>query len=109
MSNYVVAADAAKFLAALRDESVDLFLIDPPYFDITQVPWETPWKTVEEYATWLVGLCSIARQKVKRGGSLVMFQPIGKHGKHPLFHVVSAMEREWHFRDWITWKKARAL
>jgi DNA modification methylase len=107
--NYVVAADAKDFLAALRDESVDLFLIDPPYFEILNVPWDNQWASAEHYATWLVDLCAVARRKIKPTGSLVMFQAIGKHAKHPIFRVVEGVEKSWHFRDWITWKKARAF
>jgi hypothetical protein len=61
------------------------------------------------YAKWLVDLCVLAREKVKPNGSLIMFQAIGKHGQHPVFQVVAGVERVWHFRNWITWKKARAF
>jgi DNA modification methylase len=107
--NYLVAADAEKFLGALRDESVDLFLIDPPYFRIVRDLWDHQWESASAYADWLIHLCALARRKVKPNGSLVMFQAIGKHGQHPLFQVVAGIERSWHFRNWITWKKARAF
>jgi DNA modification methylase len=38
-----------------------------------------------------------------------MFQAIGKHDQHPIFEIMSGIERSWHFRNWITWKKARAF
>jgi len=38
--NYIVAADAEKFLTGLKDASVDLFLIDPPYFKIVRDLWD---------------------------------------------------------------------
>jgi site-specific DNA-methyltransferase (adenine-specific) len=107
--NYVVAADAKDFLTALRDESVDLFLLDPPYFRIVGDPWDHQWDSAEAYAEWLVGLCTLARRKVKATGSLVLFQGIGKHDQHPIFQVISGIERTWHFRNWITWKKSRAF
>jgi site-specific DNA-methyltransferase (adenine-specific) len=107
--NYVVAADAKAFLAALRDESVDLFLLDPPYFKTVSEAWDHQWNTVEAYVEWLVAICTLARRKVKLTGSLVLFQGIGKHGRHPVFQVVSGIERAWHFRNWITWKKSRAF
>jgi site-specific DNA-methyltransferase (adenine-specific) len=105
--NYIVAADAEKFLTGLKDASVDLFLIDPPYFKIVRDLWDHQWESPEVYATWLTNLCTLAREKVKPHGSLVMFQAIGKHGQHPIFQVVAGVERHWHFRNWITWKKAR--
>ena len=107
--NYVVAADAKDFLAALRDESVDLFLLDPPYFRIVGDLWDHQWESPEVYAEWLVGICTLARQKVKPTGSLVIFQGMGKHGQHPVFLVVAGIEKTWHFRNWITWKKSRAF
>ncbi len=107
--NYVVAADAEKFLGALSDESVDLFLIDPPYFKIVRDLWDHQWESAGAYAEWLVGLCALARRKVKPTGSLLIFQAIGKHGQHPVFQVVAGIERSWHFRNWITWKRSRAF
>lgn len=108
--NYVVAADAQKFLNALRDESVDLFLIDPPYFGIVRELWDNQWPDAKAYAEWLVGLCKLARRKVKPQGSLIMFQALGRHGQHPIFQVISGVEDSgWFFRNWITWKKSRAF
>jgi site-specific DNA-methyltransferase (adenine-specific) len=108
--NYVVAADAEKFLSALRDESIDLFLIDPPYFKIVRDLWDHQWESADAYAAWLVGLCTLARKKLKPTGSLVMFQAVGKHGQHPVFDVIKGLEKNgWFFRNWITWKKGRAF
>lgn len=107
--NYVVAADAKDFLTALRDRSVDLFVVDPPYFRIVPDSWDHQWETSEAYAEWLVELCALARKKVKPAGSLVLFQAIGKHRQHPIFQVIAGVERHWHFRNWITWKKSRAF
>ena len=109
MSNYVVAADARTFLSKLRDESVDLFLIDPPYFGITRELWDNQWETADEYAHWLVDLCELARRKAKPTGSLVMFQAVGKHGSHPIFRVIEGLEHSWQFRNWIVWKKLRGF
>lgn len=107
---YVTAADAKDFLLTLKDESVDLFLIDPPYFGIVRDLWDNQWASAEEYAAWLVGLCKLARQKAKRRGSLIMFQALGRHQQHPIFEVITGVEHEgWCFRNWITWKKARAF
>ncbi len=106
---YVVAADAEKFLTGLKDASVDLFLIDPPYFKVVRDLWDHQWESAEVYAKWLINLCELARQKVKPNGSMIMFQSIGKHGQHPVFQVIAGVERHWHFRNWITWKKSRAF
>ena len=87
---------------------MDLVLIDPPYFGIVRDLWDNQWASSEEYASWLVGLCKLARQKVKPEGSLIMFQALGRHGQHPVFQVITGVEHSgWYFRNWITWKRAR--
>lgn len=105
---YVVASDAEPFLRSLPDRSVDLFLIDPPYCNTARPLWEKQWDDPAAYTSWLVGLGSIARDKVRRTGSLIVFQPLGKHGHHPIFDVIRGLEESWHFRNWITWKRNRA-
>jgi DNA modification methylase len=106
---FVVAADARVFLDQLDDASVDLFLIDPPYFAVRDL-WDHDWKTADEYSAWLVALCDVARRKVKPKGSLIMFNGIGRHGEHPIFDVIRGLERGgWCFRNWITWKRSRAF
>jgi len=106
---FVLASDARVFLHQLDDESVDLFVLDPPYLAVRDL-WDHEWKTAEEYSAWLVGLCLLARRKVKPKGSLIMFNGIGRHGEHPLFDVIKGLERGgWFFRNWITWKRPRAF
>lgn len=72
--SFVVAADAKDFLATLDDGSVDLFLIDPPYFRVVRETWDHQWESAEAYAEWLIDLCALAKKKVTARGSLVMFQ-----------------------------------
>lgn len=47
-------ADCLEYLSSLRDESVDLVLIDPPYFIGVDGGrgWDKQWKTVEQYLEW---------------------------------------------------------
>jgi len=109
VTQYVYPLDAGDFLRRLPLESVDLFCIDPPYFGIVKDSWDNQWPTVDAYVAWLVDLLSLARTRVKAGGSLVMFQGIGKHTEHPIFDVCARTERAgWTFRNWITWQKRRA-
>lgn len=110
VSNYIVAADAGTFLTAMRDESVDLFLIDPPYFNEVRDLWGRSWESVEQYSEWLVDLLTLARKKSKPSGSLIMFQSLGKHGQHPLFDIIKGAEKNhWFYRNWITWKKTNVF
>ena len=44
--------DCLEFLATLPSESVDLVLVDPPYFEIVKNGWDNQWKTEDDYLKW---------------------------------------------------------
>lgn len=108
--DFVKACTALKFLKALKPKSVDLFLFDPPYYDIVDESWDNQWETEAEYVRWLVEHVEWASQALKPNGSLLMFGAIGKHGSHPLFDAMKEIERHGSrltYRNMIAWKKRR--
>ena len=108
-SKYVRGCDAGGFLHELENDSVDLLLTDPPYFGITDDAWDNQWTDEKHFARWLSGLFLDALPKLTPTGSLVFFGALGKHGAHPLFRIVTALEDGGYtFRNWVTWKKRRA-
>ena len=44
--------DCLEFLATLEDNSVDLVVTDPPYFEIVKDGWDNQWETEEKYLEW---------------------------------------------------------
>ena len=44
--------DCLDFLKSLDDESVDLVIVDPPYFEIVKDSWDNQWKSEQEYLDW---------------------------------------------------------
>lgn len=44
--------DCLDYLQTLDDNSVDLILTDPPYFEIVKNEWDNQWKTEQEYLDW---------------------------------------------------------
>lgn len=112
---YVHALEAKTFLHELnrRGTKADLFVIDPPYYEIVDDSWDNQWASAEDYTQWLVELVRQARTLVSPHGSLIVFGGIGGHGAHPLFDVIRGIEGPyggwgWTYRNWITWKKRRA-
>lgn len=99
---------ALRFLSTLKSGSVDLFLIDPPYYGIVKDTWDNQWKSEADYVSWLYTHIQNAVPKLKSHGSLIMFGGIGSHGSHPLFDVIRRVESLLTFRNMITWKKRRA-
>ena len=110
MSPYVLPCTADALLDTLPDASVDLFLTDPPYHGITSDAWDNEWPTERAFAEWLSAILLRALPKLTPTGSLVFFGAMGRHGSHPLFRVVTALEDGgFHWREWITWKKRRGF
>lgn len=108
MTSHVQPIDAESFIPTLADDSVDLFLLDPPYYKVVKSKWDHAWATPEAYVEWLVGLYVLAKPKLKAHGSLLSFAGLGEHDCHPVFDVVRELEKHYVFRNWITWKKRRA-
>ena len=41
--------DCLDFLSELEDDTVDLVVTDPPYFQIVKNEWDNQWSSEEEY------------------------------------------------------------
>jgi DNA modification methylase len=68
-----VNEDNRTFLQKLDDRSVDLFILDPPYYKVVNEKWDTAWKTFEEYRTWFDNLMINIEAKAKHSCSLWLF------------------------------------
>jgi len=44
--------DCLDFLAEVEDDTVDLIVTDPPYFQIVKNEWDNQWSNEEEYLEW---------------------------------------------------------
>lgn len=40
------------FLPTLADESIDLIVLDPPYFKVVKEEWDNQWETLQDYLNW---------------------------------------------------------
>ena len=76
----------------MKDGTVHLLLTDPPYYGIADAAWDNQWASDREFADWLSGIFLRALPKLTPTGSLVFFGGLGRHGSHPLFRVVTALE-----------------
>lgn len=65
-TNKVYNTDCVSFLKSLPDNSVDLFILDPPYYRVVNDKWDNQWFTIEEYLEW----CDQWLQEVSRASKL---------------------------------------
>lgn len=52
----------------IKENSVDLFFVDPPYF-ITSIEWDTQWEDKEEYYSWCKKWIDLMYQQLKENGT----------------------------------------
>lgn len=66
-------AKAEDWLPTLADGSVDLVLVDPPYYKVKDEPWDKQWDTAAGFLAWLDSLAAEWRRVLKPNGSLYVF------------------------------------
>ena len=44
--------DILDYLKTIPDRSMDLIVLDPPYYKVTKNKWDRQWKTIDEYNEW---------------------------------------------------------
>lgn len=108
MGKYIYHQSAEEFIPTLKDKSVSLAVLDPPYYKITKEAWDNSWPNALEFENWLTAICASIKPKLKNNGSLLLFGGIGKHKEHPFLNVMMRLENFYHYQDWITWKKRKA-
>lgn len=83
-----VNQDNQDFLKTFDDESIDLFIMDPPYYQVVKESWDNAWKTFEDYVSWFDKLVELISQKAKKSCSLWLFG-----FPYQLTNLISTMEK----------------
>lgn len=65
--------DCLNTLKGLADNSVDLILTDPPYFQVKKDAWDNQWSSVDEFLAWLDNISAEMWRVLKPSGTLYMF------------------------------------
>ena len=69
----IECSDCLKYLATLEDDSVDLVLTDPPYFDVIDEEWDKQWDTMGEYLRWCRLWSRECARVLKPGGCMYVW------------------------------------
>ena len=65
--------DCVEVMRKIPDNSVDLIVTDPPYFQVKKEAWDNQWAGADEFVEWLGVLCEQWRRVLKPNGSLYCF------------------------------------
>lgn len=104
---HITQVGALDFALTLPRASVRLLLCAPPYSGIVGCSWDCQ-GTPETYAHWLVGIFEAYRPALTADASILFFGGIGKPRNRAFFKAVESMDRAFHARNILTWKKRRA-
>lgn len=69
----VITGDCIDALKDLPDRSVDLIVLDPPYWKIVNERWDFEWRTKTDYVDWVVQWLDEIARVAKRSASLYFF------------------------------------
>ncbi|MFT8210875.1 MAG: DNA methyltransferase [Symbiopectobacterium sp.] len=69
----LVSGDSLPYIKTLLDNSIDLIVIDPPYYRVKSCAWDRQWKTTEQYLAWLNDYLVEFQRILKPNGSLYLF------------------------------------
>lgn len=71
--NTILEGDCIDQLKTLPDHSVDLIVLDPPYWKIVNERWDFEWRTKADYVEWCRQWLVELQRVIKRSGSLYIF------------------------------------
>jgi DNA modification methylase len=102
-------ADCTQYLRTLPDNSVDLIVIDPPYFQVVSNEWDNQWDSLDAYLQWCEAWMIESLRVLKTTGSFYIWGGVGEFTSHIIHQKLLLDRLGFHFKDWLTWKKARGM
>jgi|SRR3989344_6104483 len=69
----VILGDCVEELKKLPDRSIDLIILDPPYWKVAHEHWDYQWRTESDYAKWCFEWFKELSRVTKLSGSLYLF------------------------------------
>ena len=95
--------DCLELLKDLDDNSIDLVVVDPPYFEIVKNDWDNQWKSEQEYLEWCKEWTKECFRVLKPGRCFYVWgttktDTFLKYKLEVLNNIDNA-----HYHNWIIW------
>jgi len=71
--NKIYYGDCIKTMKLIPSESVDLCVIDPPYFKVKNHYWDNQWDNTEKFISWMEQVFIEIHRILKKSGSIYVF------------------------------------
>jgi adenine-specific DNA-methyltransferase len=104
MTITLLQGDCLPIMRGMEPGSVDLVLVDPPYFEIMGNEWDNQWKSIDDYTAWIDSLAVEWRRLLKPNGSLYVFAD-----DKVAAYVQVTLDKRFLLLNNITWHKTNNL
>lgn len=80
--------DCLEYLQTIEDRSIDMMVIDPPYYDVVHEEWDKQWNSISEYHQWCEQWINELRRVSKLSCTLWLFG-----FPHKVMHLLPYIEK----------------
>ena len=105
--NKIYQGNCLEILHQIDDNSVDLVICDPPYFNCSKDSYDYVFKTKDEWIDWMLRWTDIVFKKIKDGGSFYVFGGIGPRNGFAFWNYIERLSDTQIFCSYINWKRFR--
>jgi len=95
--------DCLEFLKSLDDESVDLVIVDPPYFEIIKDDWDNQWNSEKEYLDWCMEWTTECFRVLKPGRCFYVWGTTKEDTFLRYKLDVLNKQKNAYYQNWIIW------
>jgi len=95
--------DCLDYLKTLEDNSVDLIINDPPYFEIIKDQWDNQWKSEDEYLAWCKEWTEECVRVLKPNRMMCIWGTTKTDTFLRYKLEVMNSEKEMNYRNWVIW------
>lgn len=106
-TNQIYLDDCIHFIPQLDNQSIDLCIVDPPYFKVSKDQYDYAFTSSEDWLQWMLTWSNLLFSKLKEGGSLYIFGGIGPRNGFSFWHFVEECAKTYTFCSYINWKRFR--
>lgn len=73
MTCQIITGDCIPAMRSLQENSVDLVILDPPYWKVASQSWDYQWRTLQDYAEWYRRVIGEVNRVSRRAVSVYLF------------------------------------
>lgn len=103
-----IHSDCIKILKKIKNESIDLVIADPPYFEVCGDFDFNVWKDRKEYLIWCREWLNEFKRVLKKNGTLILWGGVGEKQMNIAYLAILIEEENIFIRkNWITQRNSR--